>query len=254
MVKEKQFPEGMVPLGDSKFSFDCHPDVDCFTVCCKKVDMILYPYDVLLLSRKCGLDTEEFIRQHTFLQKGGNPFFPTVKLKLTAEESCPFLSSDGCSVYENRPSACRTYPLERAVDRSTVSGRNPEYYFLTSHEYCHGHKEKKSWDVRSWIRNQKLIECNMMNSLWAELDTLFATNPWKGEGSAGEKQQIAFMVCYNLDGFKRFCDQYKLLERFKIDRFWKRSILKDDIELMKFGFEWLKLYLTGKSNRLQQRR
>lgn len=254
MEKEKQFPKGMVPLGDSEFSFDCHPGVDCFTICCKKVDLILYPYDVLLLARKCDLDTEEFIREHTYLQKGSNPFFPTVKLKLTSEEICPFLNSDGCSVYTNRPSACRTYPLERAVDRKAVSGENSEYYFLTSHEYCHGHNEKRSWKVQSWIRNQQLIEFNVMNSLWAELDTLFAANPWKGEGAAGEKQQIAFMVCYNLDGFKRFCDQYKLLERFKIERAWKRRILKDDIEMMKFGFEWLKLFLTGTSNRLQHRR
>lgn len=254
MDTKKEFPKGMVPLGNSEFLFECHPGVVCFTVCCKNVDMILYPYDILRLKTALSMDSEQFVRNHVYLEKGENPYFPTVKLQLTAgeEKICPFLSEKGCSVYTDRPSACRTYPLERAVDRSSSTAAPDEYYFLTDHPYCKGHDEDKSNTINSWIRGQRLIEYNTMNDLWAEMDTLFASNPWKGEGAAGEKQQLAFMVCYNIDGFKRFVDQHKLLGQYKLDKNSKRAIMRESAELMKFGFEWLKLILTGKSSLIRK--
>ncbi len=248
--RANKFPEGMVPLGKSEFQFACHPGVECFTFCCRNVDMILYPYDIIRLKNALGIDSEKFMRNHTFLSKGDNPYFPTVKLKLVEDDSkaCPFLTSTGCSIYHDRPSACRTYPLERAVDRAGVSRITDEYYFLTNHPYCLGHKEEERLTVKSWIRNQKLIDYNIMNELWAEIDTVFSHNPWKGEGAAGEKQQLAFMVCYNIDGFRRFVEEHTLLKQFQLDKDFKKRITKEDGELLKFGFQWLKLILTGKSS------
>ena len=89
-----------------------------------------------------------------------------------------------------------------------------------------------------------------MNELWTEVDTIFGQNPWKGEGAAGEKQQLAFMVCYNIDGFRRFAEEHSLLKQFKLDKDFKKRINKEDEELLKFGFEWLKRILTGKSSLL----
>lgn len=247
---KKVFPEGMIPLGDSEFHFKCHPDVECFTFCCRNVDLILYPYDIIRLKNGLKISSEEFIRTHTYLQKGDNPYFPTVKLKLADDEkkSCPFLIESGCTVYENRPSACRTYPLEVAVDRTRVGATPDEYYFMTDHSYCLGHKEDKIFTVQNWIRNQKLIDYNTMNGIWAEIDTLFRQNPWKGEGAGGEKQQLAFMVCYNIDGFNSFVQHHKLLRQFRLAKDYKRRIEQEDSELLKFGFEWLKLLLSGKSS------
>jgi Fe-S-cluster containining protein len=246
----KEFPEGMVPLGTSVFRFDCHPGVECFTVCCKNVDLTLYPYDIIRLKNCLGIDSEDFVRKHTFLVRGEKLFFPSVKLRLLESEGnpCPFLLEDGCSVYRDRPSACRTYPLERAVDRSCVAGPGREYYFMTDHPYCLGHREVREFTVKRWIRNQGLIEFNAMNSLWAELDTVFSANPFKGEGAGGEKQRLAFMVCYNIDGFRRFERQNNLLKSFRVSKDEKKRILREDSELQKFGFEWLKLLLTGRSS------
>lgn len=237
------------PIGQEPFTFDCHPGVPCFTFCCKNVNLTLYPYDVIRLKRALKMDSEDFMRQHTELVKGDNPFFPTVKLKLLSNESksCPFLSEDGCGVYNDRPSACRTYPLERGVI-GDEKGALEEVYFPTNHSYCKGHLESKEQNVTSWIRSQRLIEYNSMNTLWAEMDMLFRSNPWKGEGAGGEKQQMAFMVCYNIDGFRRFCDQHKLIAQFKLNKDFKNRIKKEDAELQKFGYEWLKLILTSKSS------
>ncbi len=254
MNKPRQFPEGMVPLDNSAFNFECHPGVECYTLCCRNVDMILYPYDIIRLKSALHLDSDEFLRSYTSLERGDNFYFPTVKLKLKEDESraCPFLADNGCSVYSDRPTACRTYPLERAVDRSRSSGAPEDFYFMTNHPYCHGHSQKKSFSVKSWLRNQQLYQHNIMNDLWAEIDTIFAGNPWKGEGVGGEKQQLAFLVCYNIDGFRRFVDKHKLLSNFHFEKEFRRRISSEDTELLKFGFDWLKLVFLKSSSLIKK--
>ncbi|MDJ0621676.1 MAG: YkgJ family cysteine cluster protein [Desulfocapsaceae bacterium] len=251
MEKEREFPEGMVPLGKEPFTFNCHPGVSCFTKCCQKVDMFLFPYDILCLKNALSMDSYDFLQNHTRLVQGDNPYFPAVMLKLNEQDNCPFLEESGCAVYRQRPSACRTYPLERAIDRAGGSSRR-DFYFLTHHDYCMGHQEEKTFSVKQWIRNQQLDKFNLMNDLWGELDTLFSTNPWRGEGAGGEKQRLAFMVCYDIDGFRRFAEKNQLIEKFRLTKDDRKRIQKDDTELLKFGFEWLKLILTGKSSLVQR--
>lgn len=240
----------MVPLKNTKFNFSCHPGLECFTTCCKNVDMYLFPYDIIMLKNALGIDSERFLQNNTKLIHGNNPFFPSVMMKMSDNEgrACPFLHKNGCSVYNDRPSSCRTYPLERAVDRDPGKNQTKEYYFLTDHSYCLGHKEKLMFSVKDWIRNQRLDSFNMMNDLWAEIDSIFLTNPWKGEGSGGPKQQLAFMVCYNIDTFRKYMSASNLLQNFRLSREQKMRIGNDDLELLKFGFQWLKHLLTGKSN------
>jgi Fe-S-cluster containining protein len=246
----KKFPDNLVPLGNNRFNFSCQPGLSCFMQCCKNVDMYLFPYDIIRMKNAAGQDSETFLREHARLVQSANPFFPSLMLKLNEDEnkSCPFLAMDGCSIYHDRPSSCRTYPLERAVDRDIIKNRHNDYYFMTDHSYCLGHGEEFSFSVKEWIRNQKIDAFNMMNDLWAEMESIFLTNPWKGEGSGGPKQQLAFMVCYNIDGFRSYAQSNKIIELFRLSKDRKRDIECNDAELLKFGFEWLKLVLTGKSN------
>jgi uncharacterized protein len=251
MTESKKFPAGMQPLGGGEFTFKCHPGVSCFTVCCKNVELDLYPYDITRLRKRLAIDSETFMRTHTELKKGANPYFPTVILKLDStakEKQCPFLNEQGCTVYEDRPTACRTYPLERAVDRRCASGRPEDFYFLTNHDYCKGHFEPQQNTVKQWLRSQHLEQFNQMNDRWAEVDTLFASNPWKGEGSGGPTQQMAFMVCYDIDGFRTFAEAQRLVDHYQLNREHKKRMAGDDAELLKFGFEWLKDILGGRSS------
>ncbi len=255
MSESKKFPEGMTPLANASFTFRCHPGVSCFTVCCKNVDLDLYPYDIIRLKNNLSIESQRFIRTHTELARGANPYFPALKLKLEQKADaacCPFLGETGCLVYLDRPTACRTYPLERAVDRSIARGRVDDYYFLVKHDYCKGHYEEQQMNVSRWIRNQQLDAYNLMNDRWAEIDTLFATNPWKGEGSGGPKQQLAFMVCYDIDGFRSFAAEQRLTEQYQFKREFRKKIEKDDEELLKFGFEWLKDIFAGRSSLLKR--
>ncbi|MDP2106621.1 MAG: YkgJ family cysteine cluster protein, partial [Desulfobulbaceae bacterium] len=151
----KSFPEGMTPLGKTHFAFRCHPGVSCFTQCCRKLELFLYPYDIIRLKNNLGIDSETFLNTYAGVVAGSNLYFPSIILRMrdNEEHTCPFLGEGGvgCTVYPDRPSACRTYPLERAVDRSSRSGRPDEYYFMTNHDYCHGHEETQTQTVTDWL-------------------------------------------------------------------------------------------------------
>ncbi len=240
---------GKEEIGNATFHFSCHPGVACFTRCCRQLRLYLYPYDILRLKNRLRIHSAEFMRLHTVLARGSHPYFPSVMLRMAEnrEKSCPFLDKDdGCTVYRDRPSACRSYPLERGVEKLPTGGPLREHYYLTRHSYCLGHQQQQTHTVARWIRSQQLYEFNMMNDLWAEVDAMFATNPWQGEGSGGPLQQLAFMVCYNIDGFREYADRHRLLSRFRLERDRRRRIARDDTELLKFGFEWLQLILIDK--------
>lgn len=238
-------PEGRTAVGDEYFYFHCHSAVSCYSTCCHKVEMYLYPYDVLRIKNRLGMDSAKFMYSHTRIGEGSHPYFPAVMLNMADQDGypCPFLKDTGCSVYKDRPSACRTYPLERAVQCSPEERNLKEHYFITRHPYCKGHDEGRSYTVSEWERDQFLAEYNFLNDLWAEVDAFFATNPWQGEGVAGPKQQLAFMVCYNIDAFRSYLNQHDLLAGFRLSKQQRRRINRDDVELLKFGFKWLQFIL-----------
>lgn len=238
-------PEGRTPVDKERFHFHCHPEVSCYLTCCHMVEMYLYPYDVLRLKNRLGMHSSEFMRRHTRIAEGSHPYFPAVMLNMADTEGypCPFLKDSGCSVYKDRPSSCRTYPLERAVERLPEKKSFGVHYFMTHHPYCKGHHEERTYTAGEWERDQFLHEYNLMNDLWAELEAFFSTNPWQGEGAAGPLQQMAFMVCYNIDEFRSYVSRHNLLSGFRLSKDQRRRIKRDDGELLKFGFNWLQFSL-----------
>lgn len=239
---------GRTSINNHSFQFHCHPQVSCYLVCCHNVDMLLFPFDVILLKNHLGIHSKEFLERYIELCEGSHPYFPGIKLRMNADEqhSCPFLAENGCHVYRNRPSACRTYPLERGVEKPSPGKKLQVHYFMTHHPYCKGHFESRTYSIEQWERDQMLHECNDYNDRWAELDAFFATNPWAGEGKAGPFQQLAFLVCYNIDAFREYLEHHRLLNQFRISKEERRRILRDDGALMLFGFDWLETVLGGR--------
>ena len=245
----KNEPEAQtIPLqqGES-FQFRCHSGVSCYLDCCHKLELRLYPYDILCLKEKLSCSSGEFLERYTRLGTGVHPYFPAVMLNMVESDDapCPFLTEKGCSVYMDRPSACRTYPLERGVEKAGQGAKLQSHYAVVHHGYCKGHDEKNHYTIKQWKREQRLDTFNLMNDLWAEVDAFFTTNPWQGEGHAGPRQQLAFMVCYNLDAFRAYCTEHELTLHSRLNRDHRRRIERDDAELLKFGFTWL-LQVLGK--------
>jgi hypothetical protein len=112
---------------DDTVQFRCHKDIACFNVCCKQIDITLTPYDILRLKKRLGLTSSEFLAQYTLPFEMDSQGMPGVKLRTVEDNpSCLFLTEEGCGLYEDCPTACRYY----AVDKPTV--RSYQFFFLVS--------------------------------------------------------------------------------------------------------------------------
>ena len=152
-------------------------------------------------------------------------------------------------IYEDRPFSCRAYPMERAVARTGDESQRTVLYFIAEDPYCKGHKESREWTIKEWIEDQKIQLYNDMNDLWVDIDTLFRANPWGPQGIDNPAFKMAFMACFNVDEFKKFVFESTFLSRFNVHQDRVSQLRESDVELMKFGFDWIKFFLTGKGPR-----
>jgi len=230
----------------SSFKFRCHPGVSCFNDCCADVNIFLTPYDILRLKNKLGITSQEFIDKYTLLPFDENLPYPAVLLRMRDEgrKPCHFVGEKGCTVYEDRPWACRMYPLGMASPREV--GATPamnDFYFLLKENVCKGFNEDRELTVADWLEEQGIHEYNEMGELWKEL-TLHPHFE-KGEPLPPQKIEMFFLACYNLDRFREFVFQSTFLQKFDVPKATLDKIKTDDVELLKFGYQWLRFALFG---------
>ncbi|MDO5664135.1 MAG: YkgJ family cysteine cluster protein [Bacteroidia bacterium] len=80
-------------------------EIDCLECgnCCRSLGPMILEKDIDTLAKQLKMKSSDFIKK--FLQKDEDGDFVFQSMP------CPFLGSDNyCSVYENRPKACREYP------------------------------------------------------------------------------------------------------------------------------------------------
>ncbi len=238
---------------NSLFSFRCHPGVSCFNQCCHHLNLFLYPYDVIRLKNRLGMRSDIFLERHVDVVVRSGSFFPDVLLTMTEAEKhpCPFLTETGCSVYEDRPDACRMFPLEQGMLYDAASKTSQAVYFFRPPEFCMGRHEISSWSPRTWIQDQCAEMHNAMTVQWSEVCRLFNTNtvsscpenPWGNEGPQGPRAKMAFMAAYNIDEFRNFIFRSSFLKRYKIPSSVLNRAKTDDRELLLIGFSWIKYFL-----------
>ena len=93
-----------------------------------------------------------------------------------------------------------------------------------------------------------------MTIRWARLKLLFQRDPWGFEGPEGPKAKMAFMAAYNIDRFRDFVFQSSILKRYKIKSAILKKLKADDVQLLKFGFEWVKVFVWGMKSKDIRRR
>ncbi len=228
---------------DDCFPFRCDRGRDCFGQCCRDVSIVLTPYDVLRLKRAAGMDSTEFVEKHTLTPNSPDQKFPIVILKMNeADKSCPFLCEQGCSVYADRPWACRMYPLGAAEPKSPTPADQP-FHFVIQEDLCHGHGCGEPVSVRDWICGQGAEAYEMSGGGFKEL-TLH--DFWDGDGKLTHSQAAMFyMACYDLDRFRRFIFETRFLRLFDVDEARIEALRTDDEELLDFGIQWLRFAIFG---------
>jgi Fe-S-cluster containining protein len=233
-------------LGDGTFRFACHSGVACFTRCCHNADMYLYPYDIIRLKQRLGLTSAELLVQHTVTAFRENPYFPNVMLKMSGlpGSPCPFLSPNGCTVYEDRPYSCRAYPLEPAFYGDGANRLNVRCY-VARHGHCLGHREDRNWTARQWMQDQQMDDYNEINAVWARIDTLLRSNPFGEKGADSPALKMAYMAAYNVDTFRRFVFDSSFLARFHVPQKRLAAVRETDRALLLLGFDWILRFLFG---------
>ncbi len=238
-------PETFTYLEGDAFSFACHSDLSCFTECCRDLNLVLTPYDILRLKKSLALTSADLLDQYTTIKPHEHNGFPAVLLKMQDDEGrrCPFVTPAGCRIYEDRPGACRIYPIGRGSSRTKGQEGAREIFFVVKESHCRGFYEPKEWTVSDWSKDQGLKPYTFYNDLWTEIIT--------HKGSLGpeemvpQKLQMFFMASYNLDQFRQFVFKSTFLQRFLIPEETVRKMESDDEELLKLGLEWLKFVLFG---------
>ncbi|MCL5277087.1 MAG: YkgJ family cysteine cluster protein [Deltaproteobacteria bacterium] len=223
----------------SKFRFSCSRDVACFTRCCKDVNIFLTPYDVLRMKGSLGITSGEFLKRYTKTLLSGGSSLPVVLLRLDDDndKSCLFLTPGGCRIYADRPWSCRMYPLDRASDE------DDEFTLIVDGTFCFGLNEKKEWVVEDWFIDQGLVDYDTMNQSF--VDVAGAEHTWKDRVPGRSVIDMFYMTCYDIDRFRDFVFTSDFLNLFEVDPLIKGLIAKDDLELLKFGFKWLRFGLFG---------
>ena len=254
--KEKN-PSNILPQKltlQSKIRFRCHPGVSCFTACCGGIKIILTPYDILMLTKRLAIPAYEFLHQYTEPLYLEQTDMPGVRLKLREEDNkCPFVTPEGCTVYTDRPTACRYYPIGMAdfheggskeSDGKEVLGTDDKFFFKVLEDHCKGHFEDKEWTIEEWRADQGVDVRDEMNREWLRL--IMRRKSHGHQASLSEQaKRMFFMASTDLEHFRKFIFESSFLDTYEIAPETVEKIRNDDVELMLFAFQYLAATLFG---------
>ena len=236
----------MTPLSlNDTFLFSCSKKVPCFNECCRDLNQFLTPYDILRLRHRLDISSRLFLERYTTQQTGPETGLPIITLKTdySNELKCPFVTSSGCSVYEDRPSSCRTYPLVRIASRSRETSKTTEQYILLKEPHCLGFEQERTWTILEWIEDQNITFYNEMNDMLLEIISL------KNRlipGPIDIKSRLAFhMALYDIDTFRSHIFEQNILDHWRLGIKTLNTLKNDDVELLKLGHRWIKKILFG---------
>ncbi len=239
---------------DSRIKFRCHKNISCFTRCCRNIDILLTPYDVIRMKQSLGISSTDFLTKYTRFQVDEKTTHPLLFLRMSEDDdrNCPFVKPrEGCTIYADRPSACRYYPVGQATHRRMDDeNKHPihdEWYVVIKEEHCQGFQEEKDWTIAEWREDQEAALCDDMNREWKNI---MMKQDIAKDKIDEKRQKMFYMASYDVDSFRRFVFDSRFLDVIEIEPDLTEKMREDDVELMKFGFDYLK-YLFGIKNTIK---
>ncbi len=228
---------------NSTFKFACHKGLSCFTRCCRGINITLTPYDIIRLKNRMQITSDEFLAIYTVPHLLEKTDLPVVTLKMMDDEdkSCPFVREEGCIVYEDRPTTCRYYPLG-VGSLSHKEQQTEGFYFFVQEDHCRGFEEDREWTVDEWRRDQGVDIYDAVNAEWTDLIVRKRSIPSNIRLTQKTKNMF-FTASYNIDQFRRFVFESSFLDLYDVDKKTVERIQADELELLEFGFQWLRWLL-----------
>ncbi len=225
--------------------FRCHKGVSCWNACCAQANVTLTPYDIIRLKQHLGTSTTDVLAKHSVpfeLDQGG---MPGIKLRTTDSGACLFMTDEGCSVYENRPTACRYYPSGLMSMRAIDKNVDERSFLLIKEDHCKGHDEDQTQTVQEYREKQGVIEYDDYNREWYVI-VLKKRSTGPAIGKPSEMSlQLFFMASYDMDRFRRFVISDSFRKTYQLGEAFYEAVGNDDIALMQFGFKLMRQVLYG---------
>ncbi|MDH4284213.1 MAG: YkgJ family cysteine cluster protein [Gallionellaceae bacterium] len=232
--------------GSKEIQFQCRKGIACWNACCSNIDISLTPYDILRLKRRFGIGSGEFLKDYTIPYEMEQGSIAGVKLRpVTNGTACQFMTPEGCSVYEDRPTACRYYPVALLSLRKQDEYTDRNSYALVKEEHCLGHNEPRRIAIDDYRNEQGVTEYDDLARGWRQL-ILKKKSSGPSIGKPSKRSlELFFMVCYDLDRFASFVASDGFGGLYDIPEEEMHKILCDETELMLFGFRFLRQALFG---------
>ncbi len=227
---------------DNTFRFQCHSGLACFNECCRQPTLILKPYDILRLRRRLGITSTAFLARYTVRIMEETSRLPLRLLALREEEpgGCPFLDAAcGCTVYEDRPAACRLFPVIQGS--SLTEGTVKAAYFLKKLDFCQGFAHGPQWTLEQWRADQGLLPYDELNHEWvAILLEQGARQPTPGASPGANIFELAIS---DLDAFRRFVLESAFASTHGIQGAVADVLRQNDETLLRLGYAYARLVL-----------
>ncbi|HUW35951.1 MAG TPA: YkgJ family cysteine cluster protein [Rhodocyclaceae bacterium] len=258
MADDNPFPTSPVMPemfdGDKVIQFSCHKGIACFNACCKNIDISLTPYDILRLKQRLGVSSTEFLELFTLPYEIEKDGIAGVKLRpVEGGSACQFMTDEGCSVYEDRPTACRYYPVALLSMRRQDEYVDRNAYALVKEEHCLGHLEPRSISVDDYRKEQGLTDYDELARGWRQL-ILKKKSSGPSIGKPSKRSlQLFFMSCYDIDRFRDFVSSASFNALYDIAEEERTLWQADDVALMQFAFRFLRQVLFGEEEGIKMR-
>lgn len=224
---------------DQHFSFSCHPGVPCFNECCRQLDLALTPYDVLRLKNRLQMQSGTFLEQYVIIEWDERLVFPQCYLTMVDDgrASCVFVSPEGCSVYEDRPGACRAYPIGRGASKRGTEEKTTEQYVLIKESHCRGFEESPCQTPPKYLCDQGLEEYSRFNDQLMSI--LQHDQVQKGFRPTRQQLDQYIMALYNLDLFRQEMSDGRVSMRRPLSPAEIQALAGDNEQLLLLGISWL---------------
>lgn len=232
--------------GDKVIQFRCHKDVGCWNACCSNIDITLTPYDIIRLKNRLDMSSGDFLKAYTLPYEMDQDGTPGVKLRpVEGGTACQFMTPEGCSVYEDRPTACRYYPVALLSLRNQEEYTDRTSYALVQEKHCLGHQEPRSLTIDEYRQEQGVDIYDEKGRGWRQLVLKKkSAGPAIGKPPA-ISNQLFFMASYDVDRFRAFVSSDSFNKTYDVPLEVMATLLADDEALMEFGYNFLKHALFG---------
>ena len=230
---------------EDELKFRCHRGVSCWNECCSRADVTLSPYDIIRLKNMLGMDSTEFLKEHTVPFELDAHGVPGLKLRTNDDGACLFMKEEGCSVYEDRPTACRYYPSGLLSMKAISEASDEQHFLLVKENHCKGHDEDQTQTIAEYRKEQGVEEYDELNHEWYRIILKKkSTGPTIGKPSEMSLQMF-FMASYDVDRFRRFVMSDSFIKMYDLTDEEYAKLESDDLALMHFGFVLMKQVFFG---------